>query len=328
MHEADLHSHIFQQNPTLAGQEHVCIVRPPGDDAAEISWNGPSGMVVSTDQLIDRRHVDLRLVSIEDAAIKAIRRSVSDLAAMAAMPLASVATAAIPAGGLDDLCGPDALTRLADTLRTEALHWRIPLVGGDVAWYAAGDHPLLLTVTVFGLPPRGGTVGRNGARPGDVLVVSGALGGTLGADGKGHHLDFTPRIELATALRRMLGDHLHAMMDLSDGLGRDASRMGVASNVMLEIQTEGIPCRGVADWKGATGDGEDYELLFTVDEVAARDLPKTCEGVPLTVIGVARSSGDAAPGAVLIDNNGDSHDAARFGFVHGRDRGDDTDPTT
>lgn len=249
----------------------------PGDDCAAVRI-GNVDCLLTVDQVIEGRHFR-RGTPLDLIARKAVARSVSDIAAMAGTPVCALATGAFPKGF------PQASAdELSASLKRWAEHWRCPLVGGDLASMARESDPLVLTVTAIGTPHGvRGPVLRSGARPGDFLYVSGALGGSFEpATGLGRHLTFEPRIELGRRLADLLGQDLHAMMDISDGLGRDASRMAEASGVRLELEASSLPfAAGVSHWKHAAGDGEDYELLFAAPGgIDTAGLP-----VPITRIG-------------------------------------------
>ena len=106
---------------------------------------------------------------------------------------------------------------------------------------------------------------RDRARPEEILMVTGELGNTLAS---GHHLAFEPRLAEG---RFLAGEWTNCMMDISDGLGRDLRRLGATSGTAFVLDGAAIPCRTGADLAGAMGDGEDYELVFTVpaEKVAA-----------------------------------------------------------
>src|SRR5690606_22520794 len=127
--------------------------------------------------------------------------------------------------------------------------------------HADPSHPLVCSVTVLAEPALGREVARrSGAKVGDVIYVTGSLGGSLEPGGGGRHLTFTPRIAEALLLAEQLGGRLHAMIDISDGLGRDAAHMAEQSGVRLLLHADRIPLNEGADWRRAVSDGEDYEL--------------------------------------------------------------------
>ncbi len=287
---------------------HPLVMIGPGDDCAVVASAGDCPLLVTTDQVIAGRHFregeDLTLV-----ARKAVCRSLSDIAAMAGTPRWAVATGAIPAG----MSQLDAQT-LTDALHATAGAFNCPIVGGDIA---ATDGPLVITVTIAGTPhTTRGPVLRSTAQPGDHLYVTGALGGSLPSR---RHLTFTPRLIEAQWLATLLGNDLHAMMDLSDGLGIDSARLATASGVTIAIDAPRLPRHEhVADWRAAMGDGEDYELLFTAS--AGAPVPPRCPptGTAITLVGTVtvHGAGIGAPRCTVTDAAGKSHDAATLGWEH------------
>ena len=282
----------------------------PGDDLAMIKASPPEGSIVvddrillGVDQLIDGIHVDLNSITLEEAGRKAVCRSLSDIAAMAGRPVATMASALIPAEWNDE----QAMT-LFNAMRFAAAEHHAPLVGGDLAVHKGADGLLVCSVTVIGTPSSGGAVSRFGAVAGDGLYVTGALGGSWRCR---HHLDFSPRLAESAMLLAILGDRLHAMIDISDGLGRDASHMVEKGDLEILIHGERIPCRGEYAVKHAIADGEDYELLFA----ASGDVPVALGGCPVTRIGEFREC-DSSEAAVLLDWEGELHDISRAGWEH------------
>ena len=280
MRESRLLEHVARTASRPSG-----VILPPGDDLAAVRV--PAGAVLlGVDQVVDGVHVDLARVPVEAAGRKAIARCVSDVAAMAARPVASLAAVVLPREFTEDRT-----LRLFDAVREAADACDAPLVGGDIAVHAGGDGPLVLSVSVLAIPGPAGLIRRDGAKPGDVVCVTGRLGGSLEPCGGGRHLSFTPRVAAGLELAERLGPRLHAMMDLSDGLGRDAGRIAAASGVAMQLEADRLPRHEGVSWLGAVGDGEDYELLFTLEG----EPPASVAGVPCTVIGRVRAA-DAAAG--------------------------------
>jgi thiamine-monophosphate kinase len=194
-----------------------------------------------------------------------------------------------------------------------ASHWDAPLVGGDIAVAEAGS-PLVLTCTVAGNPhPRRGPVLRSGARPSDVVWVTGRLGGSLAS---GRHLSFEPRVREGLWLCETLGDRLHAMIDLSDGLGRDAGRIAAASGVRIELELPRLPLHpGMTDPLRGLSDGEDYELCFAAAEDA--QLPALIPEIGTALTSIGRVV--AGEGCIAINPDGGIVNAAESGWDHGTD---------
>lgn len=301
MRECELLAKIAQRSGSLV-REYPQVKVGPGDDCAVVRI-GNTDCLLTVDQVIEGRHFR-KGTPFDLIARKAIARSVSDIAAMAGTPVCALATGALPRGFPQS--DADALFEF---MKKWAEHWDCPLVGGDIASLPCESDPLTLTVTIVGSPHTSrGVVHRSGAKPGDDIYVTGALGGSLdAATGLGRHLTFEPRIREARAIADALGPRLHAMMDISDGLGRDATRMADASNTRFEIRCELIP--GTAsDWRRAATDGEDYELLFTAEDARSVSLPG---GLKITRIGSVANG----TGCVLLDGTA-AIDARELGWEH------------
>jgi thiamine-monophosphate kinase len=286
------------------------ILVGPGDDAAVVRTPSGDRFVLTVDQVIEGRHFR-RGTPLIAVARKAIARSVSDLAAMCAQPAWCLATGALP----EDMSQSDAMT-LCDALREHAAKLGCPLVGGDIASVPRGT-PLSLTVTAAGFVPPGVTSPlRSDARIGDAVYVTGSIGASFDEiTGLGHHLTFTPRVFESHEIYDLARGGLGAMMDVSDGLGRDAARIGRMSNVLIMLNESAIPLRDCA--RGArrsVADGEDYELLCTVrPEVNLPEfLPRT--GTRLTRIGTVVQG---APGAALTGSDGAMFRLDDAGWDHG-----------
>lgn len=255
----------------------------PGDDMAVVMC-GSEELLITTDQALDGVHFSLARCGPEAAGRKAMARSLSDVAAMAAIPFGAVAAVALPKGFQQS--DAEAMYR---GLRSISEPFECPIVGGDVAVW---DKPLAISVTIFARPTGPGPVLRSGAKPGDAICVTGSFGGAWASQ---RHLEFTPRIGEA----RRLGERceLHAMIDVSDGLAADLGHLARASGVGAEILAANVPIHPDVDardeagrLRAALGDGEDYELLFALPaeqaEQLVRDQPLT---VPIRRIGTVIS---------------------------------------
>lgn len=258
-----------------------------GDDlAALVPPHGDELLLAGADQVLEGVHFDLSTATLRDVGRKAMNRNLSDCAAMACVPIAALATLAMPRGrGLD-------AAELIAGLREAAGVFRCPLVGGDTGSW---DGPLAISVTILGRSAGLSPVTRGGARAGDRLYVTGPLGGSI----LGRHLRFTPRVDLAIELAARF--EIHAMLDLSDGLSRDLPRVCQASNVGATLDAARIPihddARQINDSRPALEhalhDGEDYELLFA--SPLAIDHPRVIEiGQIIEGSGVWLRDGDSA----------------------------------
>ena len=288
------------------------VVVPPGDDLGLIRLPGGQGLLAGVDQVVSGVHL------AEDAppetyGAKVMNRSLSDVAAMACVPVGALVSATLPPRLMDD---PHWSIRFAEAARAAGGLFGAPLFGGDVAVHVDGNGPFTASATVLAIPdpdPRakGRVVLRSGARPGDTVWVSGAFGGSLEEDGGGHHASFLPRIELALELHRLMGTALSSMIDVSDGLAADAGHLAHESGCGIELEAERVPRRGNASLDGALADGEDYELCFTIGPGASP--PDRLADVPLVQIGrVIDGSG------VAIHEGGRPYRLSRPGWEHHR----------
>ncbi|MCH2148610.1 MAG: thiamine-phosphate kinase [Phycisphaerales bacterium] len=302
---------ILSQIQSL-GVDPVTVPIGPGDDMAmlNLAAHGASdSMLVAVDQVIDGIHVDCSRTSMRSIGHKAVARCLSDVAAMAARPMACLVSAVLPVG-----CSDESAIELFDGMRETALRHRAPIVGGDLSSHRVDHAPLTCSVTVLATPTDNGPVERFGAEIGDIVAVTGALGGSLGADGGGRHLTFEPRIGEAIMIHAVLGADLHAMIDISDGLGTDAAHLLERSPQMqIRIESKDLPVQPGLDWRRAMTDGEDYELCFC----ARGEIPAQVLDCSVTQIGrvVERAEGDTRV-VVVVDESGVEHDLTNAGWEH------------
>ncbi len=301
MHESDLLRHIESAAADLTGLAGAFgeILVGPGDDCAVVRTPGGEVLLATVDQLVEGRHFSPG-TPINRIARKAVARSVSDIAAMGGSPAWGLATGLMPLGFADGRA-------LVDALHAWARHWDCPLIGGDIA---TGPGPLSLTVTIVGRMDRGAApLLRSGAKAGDLLYVTGPIGASFES---GWHLNFEPRVAVG---REAAGcSRVRAAIDISDGLGRDAARIGRASRVRLEIDAAAIPLRVAGQaWRTAVSAGEDYELLLTIEP--GTDGFESKQNVLGPIGRVRACSLGEEGGASVIDADG-SHDVAELGWDH------------
>jgi len=279
------------------------VLVPPGDDLAVLKWPPGDMLLVGADQVLDGVHVDSATHTPRQIGRKAMNRNLSDCAAMACLPVAAVATVAAPRGA-----GVEYLKELYLGLREAGDEFACPVVGGDTGSWGG---KLALSVTILGRSAGVEPVRRSGARPGDVICVTGPLGGSLA----GRHMDFRPRVTEAVTLARRCRPT--AMIDLSDGLSRDLAHVCRESNVGAVVRAADVPIHddvarlrhsGRSPLEHALHDGEDYELLFTIPPAALKDLP-----IPAHVIGAIQSE----PGVLLEYKDGRREALEAKGWEHG-----------
>ena len=249
-----------------------------GDDAAVLQLIGSDRIVVTTDMLMDG--VDFEVASADPRRIgrKSLAVNLSDLAAMAARPVAAFVSVALPKKR-----GLELAKELYEGLLAIAAEFEISIAGGDTnSW----DGPLVINVTAIGAVTERGPLLRSGARSGDSILVTGSFGGSI----LGRHFNFVPRVREALLLHERF--ELHAAIDVSDGLSLDLSRLAAESRCGVEVDLETIPVSSDAlvlstreqnsgsPLDHALGDGEDFELILAAP---ADDARRIVELQPLPV---------------------------------------------
>ncbi len=270
---------------------HPRVAIGPGDDTAALRVAGDRPLLITTDMLLQGSCFLLEQASAWAVGRKSIAVNLSDIAAMAGVPIAAVVSVGLPRRG-----GREIAEQLYEGMREMADRFDVPIVGGDTnSW----DGGLVISVTMLGEATPKGPVRRAGAKPGDWIFVTGPLGGSI----LGKHLDFTPRVREALALHREAD--LHSLIDISDGLAADLHHICDESHCGAVLRAEAVPiapaARQLAQTSGHTplehalGDGEDFELIFTVSPEDGKSLMERqpIEGIQLAPIGEMTASGFA-----------------------------------
>jgi thiamine-monophosphate kinase len=239
---------------------HSSVVLGVGDDCAVV--RGPQRddlQLLKTDCIVEGIHFT---ATSPPALIgwKAMARPLSDFAAMSGVPQFALVTLIVPAERTLDWT-----KKIYRGLEKAARAFRVAIVGGETSNIKG---PAVVSVSLAGFVEKRRWVSRTGGKAKDELLVTGRLGGSL----RGRHFKFTPRIEEA----RWLTKHfpIHAMMDLSDGLGADLPRLSRASGVGFEVDEHAVPRHRGCSVCHAIGDGEDYELLFAVSPKVSAELQR------------------------------------------------------
>jgi thiamine-monophosphate kinase len=278
----------------------------PGDDAAALFWQADQVCLVTTDMLLEGSCFRLAEAGPRRVGRKAMAVNLSDIAAMAGRPVAAVVSVGLPRRS-----GRSLAEELYAGLREMADQFATAVVGGDTnSW----DGPLVISVALLGeaIPP--GPVRRSGARPGDYLLVTGPLGGSI----LGKHLDFTPRVREAQQLLRAAP--LHAMIDVSDGLGADVFHLCEESGCGASLRAEAIPIAAdaykLADGRSplehALGDGEDFELVAALAPEDARRLLSEQPVAGITLVHI----GECVDKGFWIEEQGERKPLQPVGYVH------------
>jgi thiamine-monophosphate kinase len=254
-----------------------------GDDMAQIQLAEDTSVLVTTDMLLDGVHFDLQKATLAQAGYKAMAVSLSDCAAMATVPIAAVVSVALPGG-----FGEEELKQLHSGLVVAGDKFGCRLVGGDItAW--KDKEPFAISVAMLSRPAGNEPVKRSGAKAGDIICVTGSLGGAHTRRDSGKHLEFEPRVKEAIKIAQMVT--VNSMIDISDGLSSDLGRICRASEVGAMINADQVPIsdearKGQEPLSSALNDGEDFELLFTLSQGECKRLLNRWDGpIPITQIG-------------------------------------------
>ncbi len=284
-----------------------------GDDCAILRPNHGSDLLVTTDMLMDGRHFRLDKDGPRAAGYKALGVNLSDIAAMAGVPRAAVVAVALPRA--------DAVAvaqGLYIGMRELAERFGVDLVGGDTnAW----DGPLVISVTVLGEATACGAVRRAGAKPGDAILVTGPLGGSLFA---GRHLRPEPRIAEALAVHQVVP--IHALIDISDGLSSDLGHILAESGGLgAVLDSASIPIHPDAHAMSrhdqtpaldhALNDGEDFELCMII---AAEDAARLLSAPPAPAKLYRVGTVTEVVGLRLRSHDGQERPIGPMGFDHFR----------
>jgi thiamine-monophosphate kinase len=309
-----------------------------GDDCALLGPRRGEELAVTTDLSISGQHFHLDWHQPEAVGHRVLARGLSDLAAMGARPVAAFLSLGlpreltVPAGRRAEF--KSWVQRFLDGLLALAEAHSTPLAGGDLAESSVA----LADIVLVGAVPRGRALLRSGAKPGDLIYVTGALGGAAAglafledlATGKPGSVA-PPRIPKKLAAR--LAPHLYpqpriaqglwlqrrgvvsAAIDLSDGISTDLAHICEESGVAAEVDAALLPVHAGATLAQALNGGEDYELLFTA--AATAKLPRSIAGVSVTRIGRITKARAGRPAVTLISEQG-AQPLERQGWEHFR----------
>jgi thiamine-monophosphate kinase len=315
---------LFSDAGAPPGRE---VVVPNGDDAGAWRFARRHASVATTDTLVEGVHFDRAFASPRAVGRKLVAVNLSDLAAMGARPRLALLSLAVPAST------PVAvMAELAEGVRSRAVAAGVTILGGNVSRTAG---PMVLTATLIGRARPRRLVRRQGAVAGDALFVTGTLGDAAGGlrlalagvvpgpdDPARALLDALVDPEPEVRAGRLLAatGRVHAMCDLSDGLGRDVRHLLGPAGLGARIEVERLPLspalRAVAGEEAAAlaiGGGEDYRLLLAAPSSSARRLARAAEraGTPLTAIGTVTATGSfeqvAADGSASTLPGGFAH---------------------
>jgi len=302
-----------------------------GDDCALLRPRPRHEICITTDFTLENRHFRRTWHPPESVGHRCLARGLSDLAAMGAEPLAVFLSLAIPAHL------PAAwVNRFLRGFLTLARKYRVPLAGGDTAESPriakARDGFIAADIVAVGEVPQGRAVLRSGARPGDAIYLTGALGGAAAelraleknprrfhavthASAQHPHLYPEPRL----AAGRRLRDLAHAMIDISDGLSTDLDHLCEESGLRAVIDQAALPIHSLTlafanPLDLALHGGDDYELLFTAR--AGTPIPRRIKGIPIHRIGTMQKPHRGRPCMLLQKPDGTQIPLKPGGWQH------------
>jgi len=253
-----------------------------GDDAAVLRPPRGDQLVVSTDTTLENVHFERDWISWREVGYRGVTAALSDLAAMAASPAGVLISLELPRAALDGV------SDLADGIGEAVRSAGGKIVGGNVA----GGEVFGMTTTVLGFA--WSPLTRAGGRPGDLLYVTGALGGpgaAVRAWDAGdkptalHRIRFAHPVARIAEARWLAARGVVAAIDISDGLGGDAGHLAAASDVAIEVQLDRVPRVAGATEDDAFSGGEEYELLLLARAPLSEAEFAERFGIPLTAIG-------------------------------------------
>jgi thiamine-monophosphate kinase len=320
---------LLRQIRARAGRKSGAGVRLGiGDDCALLSARAGEELAVTTDLSIAGRHFRLDWHTPEVVGHRALARGLSDLAAMGARPVAAFLSLGLPPELVQETKTRSTaasssawVNRFYDGFLALAEAYKSPLAGGDLA-----ESPVAVAdVVLIGAVRRGRALLRSGARPGDLLYVTGKLGGAAAGLAQltelaGKAGAWPGSLRIPSRMEAALKPHLYpqprvaqglwlarrglatAALDLSDGLSTDLHHLCEESGVAAEVDAAALPLHPGATLDQALHGGEDYELLFTARPEA--HVPRAIAGVPVTRIGCVLRKRAGKPVVALVSAQG------------------------
>ncbi len=288
-----------------------------GDDAAVLALRPGEQVVVTTDFSLEDVHFRRAWHPPEAVGHKCLARGLSDIAAMGARPVAAFLSLAVPAQLTRPRAGKQSwVDRFYNGLLALADHFHVPLAGGDLAQSPGGAEAVaVVDIMVVGAIAAGKALLRSGARAGDLLYVTGSLGGAaaeLRALGKTparfkhvttastEHPHLYPKPRLATGRALVARQLATAAIDISDGLSVDLQHLCEESGLRAQIDAAQLPVHPNATLQDALHGGDDYELLFTAP--ASARIPRSLGGVPVHCIGRMLRHRAGQPQMVMVED--------------------------
>ena len=276
------------------------IVEGIGDDCAVINYGKNKYSLLTCDMIIEGTHFDKKATPFQ-IGWKAMAVNISDIASMGGIPKYALVSVGVSAKkGIKFLKG------ISRGIKVLSKKFNISVIGGDTN----KSDKTVVNITLIGEVEKRNIIKRSGAKKGDLIFVTGTLG-----NGENKHLNFIPRVEEARVLTKNF--KISSMIDLSDGLSMDLTRLTRASKVGARIYESLIPLPDKEkSIKKAMSLGEDFELLFTASLRESKKIMKQIgrlKNMPVTLIGEVLSE---ASGVKIVDSEGRARKLIVSGFKH------------
>ncbi len=284
------------------------VIKASGDDTAVLKWTKDKYLLFTCDMVMEGVHFSTRPSAKIGKATpfqigwKSLGRNISDIAAMGGVPKYAVVSL-----GIDPALDLRIADGICKGLKDIADRFGVSIVGGDMA----ESGKIVIDVSLIGHVKKKNLVLRSGAKKGDLILVTGSLGGSI----KGKHLDFVPRVKES---QKITGNFkVNSMIDISDGLALDLYRVAKASDAGACVYEESIPLsKDASKLEDALYDGEDYELLFTMSAKEAQNLLRSNFSSVGTCISLIGEITDKKYGYKIMRENGREEDLKVKGYLH------------
>lgn len=297
MKELKIIDEIRKRFPSRMGE----MVMGIGDDAAVFRYDKEKYLLWAQDMIVEDVHFTLENANYRMIGRKAVAVNISDIASMGGAPKFITVSIGVPSrnsvkkvraiyDGIYDICGL----------------YGIGVAGGDLC----RSEKIVVDISIMGFVKKSRLVTRSGAKTGDFILITGPV-----RDGRKEHLSFTPRVEEAAFLVKNY--KINSMIDTSDGIGVDISRICLESSKGCALYASSIPIQESLSLNEALYGGESFELLFTMSSKECRrlftDIGKNAEKIKFFIIGEIKGK---EYGRVLIANEGVKEKLKIKGFEH------------
>lgn len=284
-----------------AGRPSGKVITGIGDDCAVMEYDKGHYLLWGTDMLIEGTHFRIKDTTLDKVGRKAVAVNISDIAAMGGRPEYITVSLGVPSG-----MALSGIRRIYNGIFKLCGKYGIKVIGGDTV----RSDKLVISVSIMGIVKKKRLVKRSDAKKGDLVLITGPV-----RDGKRTHLDFVPRLEESDLITTNC--KVGAMIDTSDGIAMDISRICSASGVGCRLYADAVPLVKGLSLKDALYFGESFELLFTLPPKETRKLLRKIRSYGkapgIFVIGEVTSSKE---GMKLVEKEGRIRTLEVKGFSH------------